>query len=192
MAWTNERQRCWAVGTARSGMARTKGTSVRNGLMICRSQLRLHLNKFMQWNETSLCLLHRNYTFKASQMLGSVHSFPLIRCISRSLRNFFFLSVCALNRLSRLDANCNKLGNSRVTLRAPPGHSVNFNNHKNTNTKEKFVLNTKRVIFSLQLFFALLLMTALQFLVDFNLFQNCPPLFSILRLASPVPYVHVL
>ena len=38
----------------------------------------------------------------------------------------------------------------------------------------------------------LLLLLTLQSLVDLSLFQNCPPLFSILRLMSPIPYIHVL
>ena len=36
------------------------------------------------------------------------------------------------------------------------------------------------------------LLLALQPLVDLSLFQNCPPLFSILLLTSPVPNAHVL
>ena len=53
-------------------------------------------------------------------------------------------------------------------------------------TTQKDVL----VIQSLFSFFLLLL--ALQFLLNLSLIQNCPPLFSTLRLSSPVPRAHVL
>jgi len=36
----------------------------------------------------------------------------------------------------------------------------------------------------------LLLYLALQSLVDLSLFQNCPLLFLVLRLMSPIPYTH--
>jgi hypothetical protein len=38
----------------------------------------------------------------------------------------------------------------------------------------------------------LLLLLALQSLVDLSLFKNCPPLVSILLRTSPIPYAHVL
>jgi len=36
------------------------------------------------------------------------------------------------------------------------------------------------------------LLLALQLLAKLSLFQNCPPLFSVLRLSSPVPHAHLL
>jgi hypothetical protein len=41
-------------------------------------------------------------------------------------------------------------------------------------------------------FLLLLLLLALQFVVNLSLLQNCPPLFSILLLTSPVPHAHLL
>ena len=40
--------------------------------------------------------------------------------------------------------------------------------------------------------YILLLLLALQSLTDVSIFQNCPPLFSVQRLMSPVPHAHVL
>ena len=44
----------------------------------------------------------------------------------------------------------------------------------------------------LLLFLLLLLLMAVQSLVDVSLFQNCPSLYSVLLLTSPVPQAHVL
>jgi len=39
---------------------------------------------------------------------------------------------------------------------------------------------------------SIIIILALQYLVDLRLFQNCPQLYSVLRLTSPVSYAHVL
>jgi hypothetical protein len=38
----------------------------------------------------------------------------------------------------------------------------------------------------------IIIIIALQSLVNLSLFQNCPPLFSVLLLPSPVPQAHLL
>jgi hypothetical protein len=50
----------------------------------------------------------------------------------------------------------------------------------------------QRDTFLFLLVLLLLLFLALQSVVDLNLFQNCPPLFSVLLFTSPLPHAHLL
>ena len=72
--------------------------------------------------------------------------------------------------------------------------ALKYENTKNIHDKRKSANNCFPCLWRTVLWVisSSFLLVTLQTLVDLSLFQNCPPLVSILRLTSPIPYAHVL